>query len=78
MEFEEWKETLTFKYDQTALNLAEHAFQAGNFARKEQDEEIAENLADEFQAADSNTQSDLKLDREDGAREVEAAIREAE
>jgi len=34
MTFEEWKETLTFEYNQTALNLAFHAYQAGKDEQK--------------------------------------------
>ena len=31
-QFDEWKATMQFQYDQTAWNLAQHAFEAGMLA----------------------------------------------
>ena len=44
MNFEEWKKTLTFEYDQTAFNLAFHAFQAGKDEQKEKDAQIIKRI----------------------------------
>ena len=61
MTFKEWKKTLTFEYDQTALNLAFHAFQAGSDARKKKDEQIARDAASHNMASIVHAQNIAEL-----------------
>ena len=76
--FDDWMATLNFEYDQTALNLAFHAYRAGWKARGEVDAEIAEKLSDKFREADQHKWPEMTEDRTQGAEAVEWAIRNQE